>query len=139
VAAATQGIMEYLDRQRLDKNLDFDVSDESLAYHGHCNQKAVGTDHHAVGVLRRAGYRVDPLESTCCGMAGSFGYEAEHYDLSQSIADILVERVGATDCDEVVAPGTSCRTQLDDRDDVDVDSGPLHPVEKVAQALSGSG
>jgi len=137
VAAATRGIMEYLDRERVDEHLDFADREAALAYHGHCNQKAVGTDHHAVGVLRRAGYRVDPLDSTCCGMAGSFGYEAEHYDLSQSIADILVENVAAADCDEVVAPGTSCRTQLEDRNDVDVDDDPVHPVEKVAQALSG--
>ena len=42
----------------------------SLAYHGHCHQKATKKDHHAVGVLRRAGYDVDPLDSGCCGMAG---------------------------------------------------------------------
>ncbi|MDH5020676.1 FAD-binding and (Fe-S)-binding domain-containing protein [Halobacterium rubrum] len=137
VAGATQGIMEYLDRERLDEQIGFAAGDEHLAYHGHCNQKAVGTDHHAVGVLRRAGYRVDPLDSTCCGMAGSFGYEAEHYDLSQSIADILVDKVAATDCDEVVAPGTSCRTQLEGRDDVAADGDPLHPIEKVAQSLAG--
>jgi FAD/FMN-containing dehydrogenase/Fe-S oxidoreductase len=139
VAGATQGVMEYLDRERVDGRLDFDAGDETLAYHGHCNQKAVGTDHHAVGVLRRAGYRVDPLDSTCCGMAGSFGYEAEHYELSQSIADILVENVAASDGDEVVAPGTSCRTQLAERDDVDADGDPVHPVEKVEAALSGRG
>ena len=139
VAGATRGVMEYLDTARVDERLDFANRDEALAYHGHCNQKAVGTDHHAVGVLRRAGYQVDPIDSTCCGMAGSFGYEIEHYDLSQSIADILVENVAATDCDEVVAPGTSCRTQLDDRDDVAADGDPVHPVEKVAQALSESG
>jgi FAD/FMN-containing dehydrogenase/Fe-S oxidoreductase len=137
VAAATRGIMEYLDRERVGERLAFAASEEALAYHGHCNQKAVGTDHHAVGVLRRAGYRVDPLDTTCCGMAGSFGYEAEHYGLSQSIADILVENVAAADCDEVVAPGTSCRTQLEDRNDADVNGDPVHPVEKVAQALSG--
>ena len=137
VAAATRGVMEHLDRDRLDERLDFASREEALAYHGHCNQKAVGTDHHAVGVLRRAGYRVDPLDSTCCGMAGSFGYETEHYDLSQSIADRLVENVAAADCDQVVAPGTSCRTQLEDRDDVPADGAPVHPVQKVAQALSG--
>jgi FAD/FMN-containing dehydrogenase/Fe-S oxidoreductase len=136
VAAATQGVMEYLDRERVDEHLDFATSEGTLAYHGHCNQKAIGTDHHAVGVLRRAGYRVDPMDSTCCGMAGSFGYEAEHYDLSQSIADILVENVADSGADEVVAPGTSCRTQLEDRGDVPVDDDPVHPVEKVAQALS---
>ena len=134
VAGATRGVMEYLDRERADERLDFGASQESLAYHGHCNQKAIGTDHHAVGVLRRAGYSVDPVDSTCCGMAGSFGYEAEHYDLSQAIADDLVEKVGASDGDTVVAPGTSCRTQLGDRGDA---GRPRHPVEAVLAALGG--
>jgi len=135
VADATRGLMEYLDRERVDERLDFAAPEESLVYHGHCNQKAVGTDHHAVGVLRRAGYPVAPVDSTCCGMAGSFGYEAEHYDLSQAIADDLVEDVRASDGDAVVAPGTSCRTQLGDRADA---GDPDHPIERVAVALGQS-
>ena len=135
VAGATNGIMEYLDRERVDERVDFTAVDEHLTYHGHCNQKAVGTDHHAVGVLRRAGYEVDPVDSTCCGMAGSFGYETEHYDLSQSIADVLVEKISASDGDAVVTPGTSCRTQLEDRSAA---GDPDHPIERVAAALSQS-
>jgi Fe-S oxidoreductase len=131
VAAGALGICEYLDRARADERIAFDAPGESLAYHGHCHQKALGTDHHAVGVLRRAGYDVDPLDSGCCGMAGSFGYEAEHYDLSQDIGEILFEQVAASDGD-VVAPGGSCRAQLGDRADAD---RPPHPVEKLADAL----
>jgi len=56
---------------------------DELVYHGHCHQKSVAKDHHAVGVLRRAGYAVDPLDSGCCGMAGSFGYESEHASMSE--------------------------------------------------------
>jgi len=136
VAASTYGVCEYLDRFRLDEGAGFDApAGESLAYHGHCHQTAEQRDHHAVGVLRRAGYDVDPIDSTCCGMAGSFGYEAEHYSMSQSIGDILVDQLDASDADQVVAPGSSCRTQLGDRDDVDVDGEPPHPVEKLADAL----
>ncbi|TKX82517.1 hypothetical protein EXE43_29010, partial [Halorubrum sp. SS5] len=69
---------------------------ESLTYHGHCHQKATKKDHHAVGVLRRAGYGVDPLDSSCCGMAGSFGYEAEHYSMSKAIGETLFEQVDAS-------------------------------------------
>ncbi|MUW15799.1 FAD-binding protein, partial [Halorubrum sp. CBA1125] len=76
VSAAASGVLEYLDAGRIDERLAFDAPAESLTYHGHCNQKATNKDHHAVGVLRRAGYEVDPLDSSCCGMAGSFGYEA---------------------------------------------------------------
>ncbi len=108
---------------RLDESLP--VDDRSLgaagtlSYHGHCNQKGTNKDHHAVGVLRRVGYDVDPLDTTCCGMAGSFGYHDEHYALSKAIGQLLFDAVDASDGDRVVAPGGSCRSQLGDRDGVD--------------------
>ncbi len=106
LASATYGVCEYVDSLGLDENLAFDsdVAGESLTYHGHCHQKATRKDHHAVGVLRRAGYEVDPLDSGCCGMAGSFGYEAEHASMSDAIASILYEQVAESDGDRVVAP-----------------------------------
>jgi Fe-S oxidoreductase len=150
VSAAAYGVMEFIDVFRLDEELgrrpsrrspasgrDAAVADggpvESLTYHGHCNQKALNKDHHAVGVLRRVGYEVDPLDSGCCGMAGSFGYEAEHYDLSKAIGRILFGQVDASDGETVVAPGASCRTQLGDRDGST--DRPPHPIEKVAETL----
>ncbi|MFB6126959.1 MAG: FAD-binding and (Fe-S)-binding domain-containing protein [Halolamina sp.] len=136
VAANTYGVLEYVDAFRLDDDLAFDPADEHLAYHGHCHQKATKKDHHAVGVLRRAGYDVDPLDSTCCGMAGSFGYEVEHYGMSMAIGDQLFDRVADSPGDAVVAPGASCRTQLSDRPGGDEE--PPHPIRKVAAALSGS-
>ncbi|MFD1645751.1 FAD-binding and (Fe-S)-binding domain-containing protein [Haloarchaeobius litoreus] len=133
VSAASYGVCEYLDRHRLVADLPTDAPDDRLVYHGHCNQKALGTDHHAVGVLRRAGYAVEPLDSGCCGMAGSFGYEAEHLELSRAIGRILFEQVDAAD-GRPVAPGASCRTQLADRSGAD---RPQHPIEAVADALDG--
>ncbi len=133
VAGNTYGACEYLDSFQLDAEVGFDAPTEQLTYHGHCHQKATQKDHHAVGVLRRAGYGVDPLDSTCCGMAGSFGYEAEHYSLSQQIGQILFDQVAHSDGDTVVAPGTSCRTQLEDSS---TERQPVHPMEKLAQALS---
>ena len=135
VADSAYGVMEYIDVARLDEELAFEPSDEHLTYHGHCNQKAIKRDHHAVGVLRRAGYHVDPLDSGCCGMAGSFGYEAEHYGLSQAIGRILFRQVEQSAGDSVVAPGASCRSQLGDRAG---ETQPPHPVEKVAETLTGS-
>ncbi|WP_436348299.1 FAD-binding and (Fe-S)-binding domain-containing protein [Natronorubrum sp. FCH18a] len=147
VAANAYGVCEYLDTFRLDENVDWAAPSESVAYHGHCHQKATKKDHHAVGVLRRAGYAVDPLDSGCCGMAGSFGYEAEHYSLSQSISDILVDQIEDSDATVVTAPGTSCRTQLGDKRLEPVPSGsslsgseldgeePPTPVELLAHAL----
>ncbi|MFB6157161.1 MAG: FAD-binding and (Fe-S)-binding domain-containing protein [Haloferacaceae archaeon] len=132
VAANTYGVMEYLDAFRLDEDIDFAEGGEHLTYHGHCHQKATKKDHHAVGVLRRAGYRVDPLDSTCCGMAGSFGYEAEHFSMSKAVGRILFDQVDDSDGDAVVAPGASCRTQLGDGPLADQ---PPHPVEKLAAAI----
>ncbi|WP_092562509.1 FAD-binding and (Fe-S)-binding domain-containing protein, partial [Halorubrum sp. SD626R] len=128
VSENTYGVMEYVDVHRLDEALSLDAPTESLTYHGHCHQKATKKDHHAVGVLRRAGYGVDPLDSSCCGMAGSFGYEAEHYSMSKAIGRTLFDQVAESDGDEVVAPGASCRTQLKERDGAAPE--PPHPVEK---------
>ncbi|MFB6112490.1 MAG: FAD-binding and (Fe-S)-binding domain-containing protein [Halodesulfurarchaeum sp.] len=133
VSENAYGVLEYLDVNRLDEQMAFDSPGQSLSYHGHCHQKALNKDHHAVGVLRRAGYDVDPLDTTCCGMAGSFGYEAEHYDLSKSIGTLLSDEIDASPGDEVTAPGASCRTQIDDMSDR---NGPPHPIEKVADALA---
>jgi len=66
-------------------------------------------------------------------MAGSFGYEAEHYSMSQAIGRILFDQVAARDGYTVVAPGASCRTQLGDRPGHDA---PTHPAERLADALS---
>ncbi|KAA9410694.1 FAD-binding oxidoreductase [Haloarcula hispanica] len=137
MAESAYGVLEYLDTFRLDDALP--VEDRSLgaagavSYHGHCNQKGTNKDHHAVGVMRRVGYEVDPLDSTCCGMAGSFGYHDEHYDLSKTIGRLLFDKVEESDGDRVVAPGGSCRSQLGDRDGVD--ELPPHPIEVVAERL----
>ncbi|WP_435333224.1 FAD-linked oxidase C-terminal domain-containing protein [Haloarchaeobius sp. TZWWS8] len=134
VMAATTGVCRFLDERRLDEEITFEAPAERLVYHGHCNQKAIGRDHHAVGLLRRAGYEVDPLDSGCCGMAGSFGYHEEHYDLSQAIGRILFDQVDDRD-GTPVAPGASCRTQLGDRPGAET---PPHPIEKLAESLPDS-
>ncbi|WP_254524105.1 FAD-binding and (Fe-S)-binding domain-containing protein [Natrinema caseinilyticum] len=152
LAANAFGVCEYVDENRLDDALTFDAAvtaDTPLAFHGHCHQKARAADHHAVGVLRRAGYDVDPVDSGCCGMAGSFGYEAEHYDLSKAIGSLLRQQLEASrdrdssigtrregDGTTIVAPGTSCRTQIGDFEGYD---RPDHPVELLARAVDDSG
>jgi Fe-S oxidoreductase len=80
----------------------------------------------------RAGYEVEPLDSTCCGMAGSFGYEAEHYSMSRAIGRQLFDQVDAAE-GAPVAPGASCRTQLGDREGA---PEPDHPVERLEAALA---
>jgi FAD/FMN-containing dehydrogenase/Fe-S oxidoreductase len=85
--------------------------------HGHCHQKAFG----AMPAVERAlalvpGLEVETIESSCCGMAGAFGYEARHYDVSMRMAEAsLLPRVRAADgATLIVADGTSCRRQIAD-------------------------
>jgi len=85
--------------------------------HGHCHQKALGALAPTEAVLRMIpGLEVAHVQSSCCGMAGSFGYHAEHYAISMKMAeDGLLPAVRAADADTiVVADGTSCRHQIKD-------------------------
>ncbi len=83
--------------------------------HGHCHQKALIGTAPTVSMLKAAGFEVSEVDSGCCGMAGSFGFEKEHYDLSVTIGNRrLVPAVKGTAADvEIVAPGISCRQQID--------------------------
>ena len=134
LAVAAYGVCEYLNTYQVTDGMDFDAPAEYVTYHGHCNQKALNRDHHAAAALSAAGYDVDALDSSCCGMAGSFGYEEEHYELSKAIGEILHEKVEESPGSEVVAPGASCRSQLAD-DDFEGER-PAHPVEKLHDALA---
>ncbi len=85
--------------------------------HGHCHQKAFATMSALTQTLALIpGLEVEVIDSGCCGMAGSFGYEAEHYDLSMQMGELaLLPAVRAADADTLlVANGTSCRQQIDD-------------------------
>ena len=82
--------------------------------HGHCHQKALVGTGPSRRTLELAGYTVDEVDSGCCGMAGSFGYEAEHLDVSLAMAERrLLPAVRAADPATVIAAaGTSCRSQI---------------------------
>ncbi|HEY8521871.1 MAG TPA: FAD-linked oxidase C-terminal domain-containing protein [Gammaproteobacteria bacterium] len=102
--------------------------------HGHCHQKAFGTMGAVTGALRLVpGLAVETIQSSCCGMAGAFGYEAEHYDVSMRMAEAaLLPAVRAADADTlVVADGTSCRHQIHDGAGREA----LHVARVLADAL----
>ncbi|MET4700912.1 FAD/FMN-containing dehydrogenase/Fe-S oxidoreductase [Constrictibacter sp. MBR-5] len=83
--------------------------------HGHCHQKSFGLFEGAADLLRIVpGLTVETVESSCCGMAGSFGFDAGHYDVSMKMAELsLLPAVRAADEDTIlVADGTSCRHQI---------------------------
>ena len=88
-----------------------------IALHPHCHQRSMGAAADAAALLRRIpGATVTDLEAGCCGMAGSFGYGADHYDVSRAIAERkLMPAARALGPDGVlVAAGTSCRHQVHD-------------------------
>ncbi len=90
------------------------AANRKVLLHGHCHQKAIVGTRFAAGVLRAAGYEVEEVDSGCCGMAGSFGFEREHYDISIAIGERrllpAVRRVPPET--EVIAMGVSCRQQI---------------------------
>jgi Fe-S oxidoreductase len=86
-----------------------------ILFHGHCHQKAAGATVGSVELLQRlSAGAVDVLDAGCCGMAGSFGFEREHYDLSMQIGDMrLFPAVRAAGKDSIIAAtGVSCRQQI---------------------------
>jgi FAD/FMN-containing dehydrogenase/Fe-S oxidoreductase len=112
----------------------FTQSPKSILLHGHCQQKAVGNLSDSVKVLSLpANYKVETIPSGCCGMAGSFGYEKEHYDVSMNIGElVLFPKVRANqDTCTIAAPGTSCRHQIKDG----TGTHALHTVEVLYEAL----
>jgi Fe-S oxidoreductase len=89
----------------------------SAYLHGHCHQKALGTMPDVLAALQLLpGLSVEVIESSCCGMAGAFGYEAEHYDVSMRMAErSLLPAVRAAPPEALIlADGTSCRHQIAD-------------------------
>jgi Fe-S oxidoreductase len=90
--------------------------DKRVLLHGHCHQKAFAAVTPILEVLKLIpGVQPELIESSCCGMAGSFGYEAGHYDVSMEMAELnLLPAVRKFPGAIVVADGTSCRHQIHD-------------------------
>ena len=104
--------------------------------HGHCHQKAFGAMDAMTGCLGLVpGLQVETIESSCCGMAGAFGYEAEHHAISLRMAELsLLPAVRAAAPDTlIVANGTSCRHQIKDGAGREA----VHAARVLAEALAG--
>jgi Fe-S oxidoreductase len=126
-------IAREIDRGHI-RSEQFTTETRQVKLHGHCQQKALSSVAGSVKLLSLpANYTVSTIPSGCCGMAGSFGYEREHYDLSQKIGElVLLPAVRAAAADVLIAaPGTSCRHQIKDG----VGRKALHPVEILYDAL----
>ncbi|MGJ1197087.1 FAD-binding and (Fe-S)-binding domain-containing protein [Sphingobacterium spiritivorum] len=113
---------------------EFSEEQRSIKLHGHCQQKAWKLQATSEKILSfPAHYDVELIPSGCCGMAGSFGYEAEHYDVSMQIGElVLFPEVRNKAAQQLIAaPGTSCRHQIQDGTGVKA----MHPVEILYDAL----
>jgi Fe-S oxidoreductase len=117
VSANSFLLEEFLQREMTAGRLSLPSSNNRrrALLHGHCHQKALVGTAPTISVLKLAGFEVSEVDSGCCGMAGSFGFEKEHYDLSLKIGNRrLAPAVKAAAGDvEIVAPGISCRQQIE--------------------------
>ncbi|HYK45954.1 MAG TPA: FAD-linked oxidase C-terminal domain-containing protein [Parafilimonas sp.] len=112
----------------------FTKEKKHIKLHGHCQQKALSSVAPSVKMLSLPeNYAVDVIPSGCCGMAGSFGYEKEHYDLSMQIGELVLFPAVRNQAEDVIiaAPGTSCRHQVKDG----TGRTALHPAEILFDAL----
>jgi Fe-S oxidoreductase len=112
----------------------FTKEHKEISIHGHCHQKSMSSMKFAkIALSIPENYQVNLINSGCCGMAGSFGYEKEHFDLSMQIGELVLfptvrERSSSA---SIVASGTSCRHQIKDGTGVLA----MHPIELLHDAL----
>lgn len=138
LAESTYMIEEFLEREIKKGVLTeaaFTEDKRIIKFHGHCHQKALSSLVPSKRVLcLPKNYEVHMIPSGCCGMAGSFGYEKERYDVSMSIGELVLFPTVRKQPEEVIiaANGTSCRHQIKDG----TARKALHPVEILYAALS---
>jgi Fe-S oxidoreductase len=127
-------IASEIDKGNIQKD-SFTTQKRHIKLHGHCQQKALSSVAPSVKMMSLPeNYSVEVIPSGCCGMAGSFGYEKEHYDLSMKIGElVLFPTIRSKAADVIIAaPGTSCRHQVKDG----TGEKALHTVEVLYEALA---
>jgi Fe-S oxidoreductase len=127
-------LVEAIDDGSLKLDPGSKLAGSRIVFHGHCHQKALAGTKASVELLKRVpGAEVIELDAGCCGMAGSFGFEAEHYELSMQIGEMrLFPALRGEDAGTLIAAtGVSCRQQIAHG----VGRGARHPVQIVREAL----
>lgn len=126
-------VAREMDAKRISRDV-FTSEKRLIKLHGHCQQKAISSLTPTKKMLSfPENYSVQLIPSGCCGMAGSFGYEKEHYDISMKIGELVLFPTVRQQPEEVIiaAPGTSCRHQIHDG----TGRTALHPAEVLWEAL----
>lgn len=131
-------IEEFIIREMEKGNInssDFTSESLDIKLHGHCHQKVLASIEPTLRMLSLPeNYTVTEIKSGCCGMAGSFGYEKEHYELSMKVGELVLFPDIRSSKSEVLisAPGTSCRHQIKDGTSIKA----YHPIEIIYDALN---
>jgi len=126
-------ILREFDAGRIKRDM-FTGEEASILLHAHCQQKAIASSASTIGMLSiPSNYIVKEIRSGCCGMAGSFGYEKEHFELSNKVGElVLFPEIRKSDAATIIAaPGTSCRHHILDG----TGRKALHPAEIMFRAL----
>lgn len=135
--------MEYLykvmdnEDALLKKYFDMDSIQKhpKIFFHSHCQQRSIGAAKPTEYILKKMGFHVKTSTVECCGMAGSFGYKKQYYDLSVRVGEELIEQIGLSQINSediiVVASGVSCRDQINDLGKIDA----IHPMELLVKYL----
>jgi len=130
-------IMELMEKGELSLPFIVPEKHKTIELHTHCYQKAFGTANKVLDMLRLLpNTTVKEIDSGCCGMAGSFGYQKEHYDISMAIGEQkLFPSIRQASSETIIAAaGTSCRQQIKDG----TERKALHPVMILAQGLEAN-
>lgn len=137
LAKKTFLIDEFLEKEIRKGKISIDLfteKEQKIKLHGHCHQKSLASTEPTKFILGfPKNYNVEEIPSGCCGMAGSFGFEKEHYELSMKVGElVLFPAVRESEDDTIIAAsGTSCRHQIKDG----TERTALHPVEVLFNAL----
>jgi iron-sulfur cluster protein len=142
LAANTYDSIEYLNKLSISGDIDIrskvdilNFNTSHIFYHPHCQMKTIGAGNAAADFFQRIGFIVDLSEVECCGMAGSFGYKKDYYDLSKNIGNDLTNQINISKSFDknliVLASGTSCREQIAD----DISGKIYHPIEFLLEIL----
>ncbi|MBI5351990.1 MAG: FAD-binding protein [Chloroflexi bacterium] len=130
-----------IDSLRVGDNERSNHSQQQLTFHPHCHQRAEGLaddglpsgSSATVAMLRAFGFDVEVIDTGCCGMAGTFGYDAEHYDLSMQVGELkLFPALRQMQNKSLVSSGSACRLQIKQGADMDA----KHPLEVIANLIN---
>lgn len=117
---------------RIENYTTKNIVKEEIVYHAHCQLKSIGLGMEVPKLFNRIGVKISETSAECCGMAGSFGYKKEFYNLSKKVGEYLGEEIKKRSPKIIIANGTSCREQIKD----EINSKVIHPIELLEKYIS---